>query len=83
MNQPNRIIIPANYLMEIIIKFDPVNGQTELQVRNRSKVQVDMLKVVGLLQEHAATLLRSIIENKLQVAPVKEPAAPNGGENAT
>jgi len=81
----NRIIIPANYTVEVILKYDPVNGQTELNVRNRSKIQVSMWQVVGLLTEHSASLVRSLLAGKVEMKPAAEQpqteVKTNGGDN--
>lgn len=57
----NRIIVPANYSVEVIIKVDPSNGQSELMIRNRSNVQIGMMQIAGLLIEHAANVMRSLL----------------------
>ena len=85
----NRIIVPANYMIDVVIKFDPSNGRTELQVRNRSNVQFTMWQVAGLLAEHTASLMRSLLQGKIKMQSVsdeklEEIKPVNGGDhNAT
>lgn len=57
----NRIIVPTNYTFELIIKVDPRNGQSELQVRNRSSMQIGQLQIAGLLMEHATNVMRTLL----------------------
>jgi hypothetical protein len=57
----NRIIVPANYTFEVIIKVDPSNGQSELHVRNRSSMQIGQLQIAGLLMEHATNVMRTLL----------------------
>lgn len=68
----NRIVIPANYTFEVIIKVDPVNGQSELMVRNRSKVQITMYQVVALLIEHASHAMKSLMTGTVKQVRVPE-----------
>lgn len=82
----NRIVIPANYTVDVVIKYDPVSGQTELQVRNRSKITLKSLQIAALLLEHGTTMLRGIVQGTLEVskAATNEPQPPaNGGEHAS
>lgn len=88
----NRIIVPANYTFEVILKVDPTNGQSEMQIRNRSNIQVTMWQVVGLLVEHTATLTKTLLSGKnIQRQPITEPeqqteplkSVGGGGEHAT
>lgn len=85
MNEPNRIINPnTRYTMQITINYDPATGDTEMQVRNRSGVNVSMLQVACLLAEHNATLIRTLVTGTTKLEPVKETTTkPNGGDNAT
>ena len=80
----NRIIVPANYTFEVIIKVDPMNGQSELQIRNRSKIQISMWQVAGLLAKHVSGIMESLLSGKLKQIPVKEeqqqPPAGEGGD---
>lgn len=68
----NRIIVPANYTIELVIRLDPVKGQSELQVRNRTKSNLSMLQVAGLLMEHAANVMRSILAGNVKLTKVEE-----------
>lgn len=87
MRDANRIINPnTKYTMQVIIDYDPSTGDTQLQVRNRSGINVSMLQVSTLLAEHNATLLRTIVTNTVKMEKVteEETAKPNGGDhNAT
>jgi hypothetical protein len=85
----NRIVVPANYTIEVIIKLDPVNGQSELLVRNRSNVQIGMWQIAGLLAEHTANVMKSLLMGKVKQTPpaTQTPTeikpTSNGGNNAT
>ena len=85
----NRIIVPANYTFEVIIKVDPTNGQSELQIRNRSGINITMWQVAALLSEHATSILKSLITGKLKQMPAQEeqkqqpPTGGDGGANAS
>jgi len=69
----NRIIVPANYTIEVIIRVDPVNGQSDLMVRNRSKIQLTMWQIAGLLTEHAAHVMHTLLTNgKVKQTPVED-----------
>ncbi len=69
----NRIIVPTNYTFELIIKVDPRNGQSELQVKNRSSVQVGSLQIAGLLMEHATQIMRTLLsQGRLDVTKVPQ-----------
>lgn len=82
MPEPNRIIVPPNYAVNVTIKYDPTTGATELQVKNTGLKQVSMLQIAALLAEHNASLMRSIIAGTLKMEPAPKPA--NGGDsNAT
>lgn len=80
----NRIIVPANYTFEVIIKVDPTSGQSELQIRNRSRVQISMWQVAGLLAKHVSNIMESLLSGKLKQIPVQEdqqqPPAGDGGD---
>jgi hypothetical protein len=75
----NRIVIPANFTFEVIIKVDPVNGQSELLIRNRSKVQISMWQVAGLLAEHTSVVMKSLLAGKVKQEPaiIEEPVGDN------
>jgi hypothetical protein len=80
----NRIIVPAHYDVDVLIKFDPIKGQTELQIRNRGKIQVSMWQVAALLAEHASSLIKSLISGQLKVdhvAEATETKPANGGDS--
>lgn len=83
MRDANRIINPnTKYTMQVIIDYDPATGDTQMQIRNRSGVNVSMLQVCTLLAEHNSTLLRTIITGTTKLEPVKEETPkPNGGDN--
>lgn len=68
----NRIIVPANYTFELIIKLDPVKGQSELQVRNRSNIQITMWQIAALLAKHTAHVMDSLLSGKVKTELVKE-----------
>lgn len=88
---PNRIIVPANFTFEVILRVDPVNGQSEMVIRNRSGRQITMWQVAGLLVTHASNTINSLLTTgKVQETPIPdntvEPlpeSKPNGGENAS
>jgi len=88
---PNRIIVPAHFDFELIIKVDTNGGQSELQIRNRSHKQVTMWQIVGLLIEHASTITKSLLTTgKVIQSPLQEQTTEqsteskvNGGENAS
>jgi hypothetical protein len=79
----NRIIVPANYTFEVIIKLDPANGQSELQVRNRSNQQISMWQVAGMLAEHTANIMKSLLMGTVKAEPLKEQPTNDGDNNAT
>jgi hypothetical protein len=60
------IVNPAGYTVDIIVKFDPITGNTELQVSNKGRTPVEMIKVAALLCQHGATLLANILKGNLQ-----------------
>lgn len=72
----SRIIVPASYNVEIKLLFDSNTGQSELQVRNISKVNIvnlTMIQLAGLLIEHASNILRKIASGKpIQIEEQKE-----------
>lgn len=68
----NRIVVPANFTVEVVIKLDPVTGRSELQVRNRSKVQFTTWQVAGLMLEHATNMFRSLLAGTLKQTPLEE-----------
>ncbi len=80
----NRIIVPANFTIEVIIKIDPRNGQSELHVRNRSAVQLGQLQIAGLLLEHATNVMRTLLTqgqlNVLQVPPCDKCGISHAGD---
>lgn len=81
MPEPNRIINPnTRFTMQIVIQYDPHTGDTQLQVKNTSGVQVSMMHVACLLAEHNATLLRSLAAGTTKVQEVKEEIKTNGGD---
>lgn len=77
----NRIIVPANYSIEVTVKLDPRTGQSELQIKNRSTTQISMMQVAGMLIEHAANLMRTLLtKGGIVGTPFETPNAP---ENQT
>lgn len=84
MNEPNRIYVPVNYDVDIVIKYSTLKGQTELQVRNRSKIQLTTLQIAMILSEHCANVLRNLFTGKENVKqlPQEQPTEkPNGGDS--
>lgn len=87
MNQPNRIINPnTRFTMQIVIEYDPHTGDTQMQVRNNSGVNVSMMHVACLLAQHNATLMQSLATGTTKLSPAEEKPAtetpkPNGGDN--
>lgn len=71
------IVNPAGYPVDIIVKFDPITGNTELMVQNRGRTPVEMLKVAALLCQHGATLLASIIKGQTKLEPTPMKAVDN------
>lgn len=68
----NRIVVPANYTFELLVRLDPKNGQSELQVKNRSNVNIGQLQIAGLLMEHATNVMRTILtRGQLNVTKVE------------
>ena len=74
---PNRIIIPANYTVDVIVKYDPNTGQTELRVHNRGTKQIPLIQLAGLLSEHSAALIKSSLEGKVELTPIDKGGTPN------
>ena len=82
----NRIIVPAHFDFEIVIRLDTNNGESDLQLRNRSKKQISMLQVVGMLAEHTAHIMKVLLTTgKVMETVVEEkstePVKSNGGDN--
>ena len=78
----NRIIVPANFTVDIIIRYDPIKGGTELQIRNRSNLQISMFQIAGLLAEHNSQIMRNLLSGKIKIEEVPDPdVKPNGGDN--
>jgi len=80
----NRIIVPANYSIKVVIELDPRTGQTQLLINNRSNHPLSTLQVAGLLAEHNASLMKSIITNTVKLepeTPETNNSKPNGGDN--
>lgn len=85
----NRIIVPAHYDVDIVIKYDTIKGHTQLEVKNRGKMQLTMWQIAGLLSQHAASLIQSLLNGKVNMEKLPFDATPeenktNGGDsNAT
>ena len=69
IQKPNRIIVPANYDIEVTIAFDSRSGQTELRIKNGKPI--NMLVVAGLLSNHASELLKQIITSTVKTEVIK------------
>jgi hypothetical protein len=82
MDSPNRkIVVPSNFTIEVVIRLDPVNGQSEMQARNKGVVPVPInaFQVLTLLLEHANSLAKQIVTNSVKME--KSLINPNGSNN--
>jgi len=64
---PPLVVVPSQFTFEVKILLDPRTGQTQMECRNRGLIPVDMLKVVGLLNEHSAHLIKGLIKGEVKV----------------